>query len=1275
MAAEVKIIRGGSTFIYNSFAAAIAAGLVNEDNIQIVQGENDIISDFSNIDTVSNLKWNITGGTIYNCTDSASGGFIHSTRISTVDNATFLSCKALNGQGGAIFHEGLNNFTVNNSKFILNTATTHGGAITFNYGNIITVSNSVFERNYANSNGGAVKTNYGGTFSDVYFYGNTGNVSAGALYIANSNKHETIISGGTFLENKTTSYGGAIYIDTAVSDRVKISETTFSGNTTSNHGGAIYGTSPAGVEISSSEFVKNRAVNYDGGALRLSGTGVIHSVSDTTFTDNVAGRHGGAVYLTGSTLTLSNVEFSQNKSNSANVSSGAIYIDGNTSSVTISNSKFLTSQDSIYNASKAGNLIFSGTNYVNSSIAGNALTLAADSTIIFGNTAAETIAVILFSDNNKLVFDGSATLSFLGTPNFNAAKISITITSDLLNNCTDNFVIASGIAEINTTKSIMIDGYGSVKPGETFTIGNNDYTISSVAGTSNYNLVVNKETRFPVTYAQLDSSGKVIIGNEEITEGVFDSISEARSKVNSDGIIYVYNMSADSPVFRVDGIKTVINGGELSADMKNITSGNEYAAVDLTLENVKFTGSYALLSDNNKVSGDYNINIEDLEASTPFYLANGSIGGNFTCNISDSTANRIYFGYDNTAIAGNIDANINKSTVDIIALCTKVTGNLCQNASISVSETTVNEYIAGGGSGALAVITGDLTIMVTDSVVETIYASRGDQIEGDVYVVLNNATVGSLSKYENAEKSVDVNLTLTISGGTSAIGTMSDVDKLVIEKDAAISCADLTGVELVVDSNDADGIVAHNVTAFKDYTILNNNNHYLAIENGNLILKVKTDKAGVLEENSSGSVYGGGNGAENDGTDIIQTIASGLKQGTVFAGSEKGTDGKITTTVTGGTIAKHLYGGGKISAESTELTVEGGSVGQDVYGGLLVKNATKTISLGESNLTVSGGTFNQYVVGGCRITAADATTTHTAGTVNLTLAGGDFAFAGTNTDPGASIFGAGYVQGLNNTAAVNAQYQVTESYVTVATDITGAVYGGAFVSKFGFAQVDSVNITVSTGSVDRVFGGGWAQINGVSNVGDVNILIENSAIVDTIYAGGGNDRTGKTEVTGAVDITVTDTAAVKNIFMGGRYNNSLVSGNVTVTISGEAKNFDRIRGDGSFLGNTGTSSLVIDTTATVEILDGIDKLTITDGNTLNLTDVDFAGLTEICFDLVDAKLDAADWTVITGVGLDAFENAKFMLGDTEMTFANGVYTGSGFKVFEDKDGIKFATIA
>lgn len=379
-------------------------------------------------------------------------------------------------------------------------------------------------------------------------------------------------------------------------------------------------------------------------------------------------------------------------------------------------------------------------------------------------------------------------------------------------------------------------------------------------------------------------------------------------------------------------------------------------------------------------------------------------------------------------------------------------------------------------------------------------------------------------------------------------------------------------------------------------------------------------------------------------SDISVYVSGGHYTGTFFCGSYSGvSDRTIITTVTGGMIAKHLYGGGKVSAESTELTVEGGSVGQDVYGGLLINNAKKTISLGESNLTVSGGTFNQYVVGGSRVTAANTTTTHTVGKVNLTLAGGDFAFAGTTTDPGASIFGAGYVQGFNNTAAVNAQYQVAESCVTVATDITGAVYGGAFVSKSGLAQVDKANIKVSSGSVDRVYGGGWAQTNGISNVGEVSILIENGAKVNTIYAGGGNDSTSKTEVTGVVYITVIGSAAVKNIFMGGRHNNSLVSGDVTVTISGEAKTFARISGDGAYLKNTGTSSLVVDTIVNVAVLDGIDVITIHGNKTLTVT-------TSAELNKINLAIDSVTlpWVILSGADLSGIASVVFAVNGQEV---------------------------
>ena len=68
-------------------------------------------------------------------------------------------------------------------------------------------------------------------------------------------------------------------------------------------------------------------------------------------------------------------------------------------------------------------------------------------------------------------------------------------------------------------------------------------------------------------------------------------------------------------------------------------------------------------------------------------------------------------------------------------------------------------------------------------------------------------------------------------------------------------------------------------------------------------------------------------------------------------------------------------------------------------------------------------------------------------------------------------------------------------------------------------------------------------------------------------------------------------------------------------------------------------------------------------------------MTEICFDLGDGVLDTADWTALTGVSLDNFNGVKFMVDDKEMILADGVYSGSEFKVYEDEDGIKFAKLA
>jgi hypothetical protein len=379
----------------------------------------------------------------------------------------------------------------------------------------------------------------------------------------------------------------------------------------------------------------------------------------------------------------------------------------------------------------------------------------------------------------------------------------------------------------------------------------------------------------------------------------------------------------------------------------------------------------------------------------------------------------------------------------------------------------------------------------------------------------------------------------------------------------------------------------------------------------------------------------------------------------------------ITTEVTGGKINKNLYGGGKVSAHTTKLTISGGEIGQDVFGG--ISSSETKGELTEANLTISGGTFKHYVVGGSRVNAADGTTTHTTGIANLTISGGEFAGHFSDTDAGAAIFGAGYLNGTGSEAA-NVQYQVVESNVVISTDIAGAVYGGAFASKSGYAAVDTANVTVVSGNIDRVLGGGWAQTDGVSKVGDVNISIEGGK-VGFVYAGGGNAVDSVSEVTGDVVISINDGSA-DYVFLGGKYNNSTVA-SATLTLSGAAKEMIRISGyNGCGLDMTENATVVnVQTNVALEYLDNVDKLVIAENSTLDIEKLLLVDdKMTVALDFGDNGFDGTDWTILSGDALDNFSgNLEFYIGDTLLEV--GVADASGNGLFRKDGDYKFGKIA
>ena len=243
-------------------------------------------------------------------------------------------------------------------------------------------------------------------------------------------------------------------------------------------------------------------------------------------------------------------------------------------------------------------------------------------------------------------------------------------------------------------------------------------------------------------------------------------------------------------------------------------------------------------------------------------------------------------------------------------------------------------------------------------------------------------------------------------------------------------------------------------------------------------------------------------------------------------------------------------------------------------------------------------------------------------------------------------------------------------------NVTGAVYGGAYTCDNAKAYVETVTINVTDGSATRVLGGGWAQTGSVSAVGSVTINVSGGA-VGSIYAGGGNGETGSTTV-GTAEINISDDADVNKIYMGGKYNASTV-GSVVVTITGEADNkIDFITGrNGNGDKITGSTELVVDTgeILTVNRLDCVDKLTIVDGSTLDIGDLNMTGKDNTVYDLainfnIGEVLDTDDWTVLSGIELEDIAGAKFYLNGNEIAYEKGVLGDGTYTLTEEDNKIK-----
>ncbi|MBR2344812.1 MAG: hypothetical protein IKA71_03390, partial [Lentisphaeria bacterium] len=652
------------------------------------------------------------------------------------------------------------------------------------------------------------------------------------------------------------------------------------------------------IFIDNSKFLSNYNTSHSGGAIGLL-TGAVNISSKTVFSGNTSAVHGGAIFTNDSSCsaTVSNALFTGNIANS---SAGAYYING---IATIDNAVFSGNSCKTF-----GGALYNGgtTTITGSTFTGN----------IAGQRGGAIFTNSILNLKDSLFIEN--TLSEKVNTDYSGGALSI--------NSSSKYVTISGSTfASNTTGQLG----GAINSAKDLTITRSEKHLTVFTG--------NSAGKYG---GALYNSSVMDISGAEFT----DNIS------GSGGAVY------NGGTATLSGVKFIKN---FAAD-----NGGAFYGGTNTLTDLLFSG-------NTGKNGGAIYNDKFTEITGTVFSGNtstahgGAIYNSGAATITGST----FTGNTSAARGGAIYSNKTLTVIDTV---------FANNGSVSTNESggaiivdkgtaTVTGCTFSGnksGYGALFAHNNDVVINISGST----FATASDYIHSYAGVVNFTGTNVMNAQIINSRGAINLTDSVMIFDNDKAVNIagMTFYGSNTLKLTGAqvnFTGLDVEDVTIVVNGADltAGAVVAAGVSgALDDDKVINNSALYLAVENGNLVLKAK------LAENSTGSVYGGGS-ETNDGTNITQTIASGLKQGTVFAGSEKGTDGKITTTVTGGEIVKHLYGGGKVSADSTKLTVEGGTVGQDVYGGLLIKNATDAISLGESNLTVSGGTFNQYVVGGSRV--------------------------------------------------------------------------------------------------------------------------------------------------------------------------------------------------------------------------------------------------------------------------------------------------------------------
>ncbi len=788
----------------------------------------------------------------------------------------------------------------------------------------------------------------------------------------------------------------------------------------------------------------NRIIQVTGGTVNYSVFGGSNGHDGTSSDGTLTGS--SYVYI-GGTATIGNDEYINSSSTLFGVESGSVFGagNGNTSYATIGsvdNSVIVINDEANIKKNVYGSGNYGTVGY-NSSSDGSVSINILGGTIgsVFGsgnNSGSGKESQVSIPTNIKMT-GGTITGGIYGGSNQKGTlygDVTLDILSGNVNNVFGGGLGSDTVVSQNVTVNLgdstnKLNLTGSAYGGSAYGLVNDKSQTTSV---STYQTLVNVNGG---TINNVFGGGKgdddntpYITGNVTLTinDGkITNAFGGNDASGTPNGVVKVYLNGGEVTSVYGGGNKTAVTNTyvyQKGSTCQNIFGGsNESGAV--TSSNITVTGGITTnLYGGNNVGGTVettNITVSDGKIESAY--GGGKKADTTTSNIdvSNGIITNIYGGGEEANISSKTTINITDGTITNIYGGSNVLGSVPES-NITVDGGTIESVYGGNNQGG---VTTDTNINLNSGSIQTIYGGGNKATSTTSNIKLNGST------------------TQTIYGGGNEAGvTTTNINLITGSSNEVFGGSNKSGE--VTTSN----VEASNPTNLTVDTIYGGNNNGGKVEKTNI----------KLEGGTYNNIYGGGNNADVDYTDVyVDNISMTGK----FYGGGNNASVIYNTKVSflNSSIDYDIYGGGNLG------TVEGNTVvylsDATIKGSAYAGGNGKTANvLGNTTLTIdNSSTINNHVFGGGNAAnTGSKDNTSSISTVNI---------AGATIN--GNVYGGANTAILYGKTILNIGANVSD-YVKTDIQIGGTVFGGGEANASGDTNYDYSFISVTEGITINIDG-------------------------------------------------------------------------------------------------------------------------------------------------------------------------------------------------------------